>query len=113
VELVQFDLAKEKEILGVWLLSYLGRGHSTFLGSSGRCFGGVLIYCESGTISPRGRAQPWSGSTHGKGPSFILQQGELSIIVSRLQIYSSRVFWLLLVPRRKRAEIFIAATAIS
>jgi hypothetical protein len=34
VELVQFGLAKEKEIRGVWLLSYLGRGHSAFLGSS-------------------------------------------------------------------------------
>jgi hypothetical protein len=39
-----------------------------------------LIYYESGTISPRGRAQPWSGSTHGKGPSFIIQQGELPIL---------------------------------
>jgi hypothetical protein len=57
VELVQFDFAKEKDIRGVWLLSYIGRVHSAFLGSSGRCFGGVLIYCESGTNSPRGRAQ--------------------------------------------------------
>jgi hypothetical protein len=71
-ELIQFDLAKEKEIRGVWLLIYLGGVHNTFLGSSMRCFGGVLIYCVDGTISPRGRAQSWSGSTHGKAPSFIL-----------------------------------------
>jgi hypothetical protein len=46
VELVQFDLAKEKEISGISLLSYLGIGHNTFLGSSEGCFGGVFIYCE-------------------------------------------------------------------
>jgi hypothetical protein len=39
-----------------------------------------LIYFESGTISPRGGAQSWSGSTHGKGPSFILQLGIYSIL---------------------------------
>jgi hypothetical protein len=66
--------------LGVWLLSYLGRGHIAFLGLSGRCFGGVLIYYESGTISHRGRAQPLEGSTHGKSPSFIIQQGNFSIL---------------------------------
>jgi hypothetical protein len=54
VELVQFDLVKEKESWRIWLLGYLGRGHSTLLGSSRRCFGGTLIYFGSRTISPRG-----------------------------------------------------------
>jgi hypothetical protein len=80
VELVQFDLVKEKVSWRIWLLGYLGRGHSTLLGSSRRCFGGALIYFENGTISPRGRAQSWSGSTHGKSPSFILQRGVYSIL---------------------------------
>jgi hypothetical protein len=57
VELVQFDLVKEKEFWRHQLLSYLGRGHSAFLGSSWRCFDRVLIYCVDGTVSSRGRAQ--------------------------------------------------------
>jgi hypothetical protein len=79
VELVQFDLVK-KESWRIWLLGYLGRGHSALLGSFERCFGRALIYFESGTISPREGVQSWSGSTHGKGPSFILQLGIYSIL---------------------------------
>jgi hypothetical protein len=54
VELEQFDLAKEKGFWRFQLLGYLGRGHNALLGSSGRYFGGALIYIESGTIFPRG-----------------------------------------------------------
>jgi hypothetical protein len=57
VELVQFDLVKEKGLWRDHLLGYLGRGHSAFLGSSRRCFVGVFIYCVDGTVSSRGRAQ--------------------------------------------------------
>jgi hypothetical protein len=70
--LYPFDLVKEKGIWRVHPLRYLSGGHSTFLGPFVVYFGGVLIYCESGTIPLRGRAQYWSGSTHGKGPSFVL-----------------------------------------
>jgi hypothetical protein len=38
VELVQFDLVKEKEFWRIWLLGYLGRGHSALLGSSEEVF---------------------------------------------------------------------------
>jgi hypothetical protein len=57
VELVQFDLVKEKEFWRYQLLGYLGRGHSAFLSSSGRCFDRVSIYCVDGMVSSRGRAQ--------------------------------------------------------
>jgi hypothetical protein len=56
VELVQLDLVKE-EFWRDKILGYLGRGHNAFLGSSMRCFGGVLIYCVDGTVSSRGRVQ--------------------------------------------------------
>jgi hypothetical protein len=57
VELVQFDLVKEKSFWRDNLLGYIGRGHSDFLVSSWRCFDRVLIYCEDGKVSSRGRAQ--------------------------------------------------------
>jgi hypothetical protein len=80
VELVSFNLVKENDFWRIWILGYIGRVHNTLLGSSRRCFGGALIYFESGMISPRGGEQSWSGSTHGKGPSLILQLGDYYIL---------------------------------
>jgi hypothetical protein len=57
VEIVQFELVKEKEFWRDQLFGYIGRGHCAFLGSSGRCFDRVSIYLVDGTVSSREREQ--------------------------------------------------------